>query len=59
MHTAIYKHSILSSGDLNIIKSTGQIRRELLKSMLLYYRIHLEGFGELKSLDVLETVFSK
>lgn len=55
----LYLLSISNIGALNTIKSTGQIRRELLKSVLLYYRIHLEGFGELKSLDVLETVFSK
>lgn len=55
----LYMLSISNIGDLNTIKSTGQVRRELLKSLLLYYRIHLEGFGELKSIDVLETVFSE
>ncbi len=55
----LYMLSISNIGDLNTIKSTGQVRRELLKSVLLYYRIHLEGFGELKSIDVLETVFGE
>lgn len=33
-------------------------RRSLLSHILEYYRIHIEGFGEIKSIDVLETVLS-
>ena len=34
------------------------IRQALLHDMLAYYRIHVEGFGQLKSLEVLEELFS-
>jgi len=33
------------------------LRRELLHKILKYYKIHLEGFKDLKSLDTLEAVF--
>lgn len=32
-------------------------RRELLSGLLRYYQLHVEGFGHLKSHEVLETVF--
>ena len=33
-------------------------RRELLDHLLLFYRLHVEGFGELRSIDVLREVLS-
>ena len=33
-------------------------RREILDQLLVYYRIHIENFHELKSVEVLETMFS-
>ncbi len=36
---------------------TRQQRRALLNTMILYYRLHVHDFGEVKSLDVLESVF--
>ncbi len=35
----------------------GKMRRDLLHGILKYYRIHLEGFKELRSLETLEAVF--
>lgn len=35
----------------------GKMRRDLLYSILKYYRIHLEGFKDLRSLETLEAVF--
>ena len=34
------------------------IRKQLLYDLLNYYRIHLDGFGQLRSLEVLEEVFN-
>jgi hypothetical protein len=39
----------------HIAKAT---RRALLRDLLAYYRIHIEEFGQLKSLEVLEEVFA-
>ncbi len=33
-------------------------RRRLMEVILMYYRLHLPGFGELESLDVLREIFS-
>ncbi|MCB0737421.1 MAG: DNA repair protein RecO [Bacteroidetes bacterium] len=38
--------------------ANGQQRRELLDVLLLYYELHLEGFGMLKSLAVLKSTFN-
>ncbi len=37
---------------------TGQIRAELVKTLLLFYRLHVPGFGEMKSLPVLRELLS-
>jgi len=43
-------------GDKTALKT--EMKRELLRFMVDYYRLHLEGFGEVKSLPVLLEVFS-
>ena len=40
------------------ITLSNQERRMLLNQLLIYYRIHVENFNELKSVEVLETVLS-
>ncbi len=40
------------------IKIAKPVRRALLHDMLAYYRIHVEEFGQLKSLEVLEELFA-
>ncbi len=37
---------------------TGQIRSELLKTLLLFYRLHVPNFGEVKSIQVLKEVLA-
>jgi DNA repair protein RecO (recombination protein O) len=34
----------------------GQVRRELLTVLIRYYQLHVEGLGEVKSLDILSEV---
>lgn len=41
-----------------LIPLTRNQRKELLQAMILYYQLHVPGFGELKSLQVLEQVIS-
>lgn len=36
--------------------SSAAVRRSTMDDLLLYFRLHVEGFGELRSLDVLRTV---
>lgn len=36
--------------------SSAAVRRRTMDDLLLYFRFHVEGFGELRSLDVLRTV---
>jgi len=38
------------------IKIDNNDRRKLLEMLMMYYRLHLPGFGEMKSIDVLRTV---
>jgi DNA repair protein RecO (recombination protein O) len=40
------------------IRMIASVRRKLLWALVEYYRLHLEGFGEVKSLPVLMEVFS-
>jgi DNA repair protein RecO (recombination protein O) len=44
--------------DAGKISLSNKERRELLNQLLIYYRIHIENFNELKSVEVLETVLS-
>ena len=51
--------SILIHADYSSnLEFQGDLRRRLLKSLVDYYRLQLEGFGEVKSLPVLMEVFS-
>jgi len=47
-----------SLSDLSKLKTNPQNRSELLQHIIYYYRDHLEGMGELKSLEVLKRVFN-
>lgn len=38
------------------LKAPGETRRRLLEDLLTFYRLHVEGFGELRSLEVLRSV---
>jgi DNA repair protein RecO (recombination protein O) len=38
------------------LRASAQVRRRLLDDLLIYYRLHVEGFGELRSLEVLRAV---
>lgn len=52
--------SLLLSTDLaapDEIKLSRHERAYLLDQILIFYRLHFEGFGQLRSLDVLKTVF--
>jgi DNA repair protein RecO (recombination protein O) len=40
------------------ISFTGQIRGELLQTLLLFYRLHIPNFGEVKSIQVLKEVLA-
>jgi DNA repair protein RecO (recombination protein O) len=53
IHTGTYDFSACSLSQ-DILKA----RNDLLESMLLYYKLHLPGFGEIRSHKVLHTVLS-
>lgn len=44
--------------DSNDVRISRADRRELLAKVLLFYRLHIDNFGEVKSLEILEEVFS-
>ena len=44
---------LLHKEEINLNKTS---RKQLLEKIFLYYRIHIDGFRKIKSLDVLETV---
>lgn len=60
--TALFAHILLRCEEpLQVaapFTSDPQVRRRLLDDLLIYYRLHVEGFGELKSLDVLRSVLA-
>jgi len=45
----------LTSVDVNVPKRT---RKKLLAELLAYYKLHVDGFGNLKSVEILEEIFS-
>ena len=49
---------LISSAPDNFIKINNQTRRHLLDCLIRYYSIHIENFGTLNSLVVLQEVFS-
>ena len=50
--------SIINSnfGDLESLKFSAAARKFLLEKILAYYRCHVEGFGQIRSHEVLEEV---
>jgi DNA repair protein RecO (recombination protein O) len=40
------------------LKLGNQARRELLEDIMIYYSLHIEGLGKVKSLSVLQEIFS-
>lgn len=41
---------------VTLLRTSAEVRRRLLEDLLIYYRLHVAGFGELRSLDVLRAV---
>ena len=50
----LFEYSLQDISDLKIEKS---VRLEFLNQLILYYKTHLEGMGEIKSLQVLHDVY--
>lgn len=48
----------LPLGTLSDLSASAHFKKQLLSSLIDYYRLHHENFGELKSLDVLQSVWS-
>jgi DNA repair protein RecO (recombination protein O) len=42
--------------EIESLTITGEERRKLIDILVLYYRLHLPGFGEVKSVEVLKTI---
>lgn len=43
--------------EAHLLKSTREERRELLKQLVLYYQLHLEGMGNVHAHEVLQSLF--
>lgn len=58
--TSQYLYSLLFEdyGISDQFKIPKQIRQQLLTQLINFYRIHIDNFGKIKSLDVLKEVFS-
>lgn len=58
--TAMYFNNFQESTFENAakIKLSPSQRRKLLEALIVYYKLHFPGFGEIKSVDVLKTVLS-
>lgn len=58
--TSQYLYSLLFEeyGISNQFKISKQIRLDLIHHLVNFYRIHIDNFGQIKSLDVLKEVFS-
>lgn len=46
----------MQDGPSAALRSSAEVRHRLLDDLLIYYRLHVEGFGELRSLEVLRAV---
>jgi DNA repair protein RecO (recombination protein O) len=47
----------LFAGDVDALRMAGKTSRaRILAQLIFYYRTHMEGFGDIKSLDILKTV---
>lgn len=55
---AFYMLTQATAAELNEMMVPRAIRLELLDALLLYYQIHLNGLGTIKSVEVLREVFS-
>ena len=44
--------------DMHLLKLSNDERRYLVQKLLEYYAMHIEGFGNIKSADVLEEVLA-
>lgn len=53
-----FEISILLESNLPTIELNKTSRKQILLGLLDYYRLHLSGFGEVKSIEVLEEVFN-
>lgn len=54
----LQKLALIKINELEILKIPKKIRNSLLVVLLDYYRLHIENMGEIKSLKVLQEVFS-
>lgn len=53
-----YLNELLENESQSIKAFPGNIKRQLLDDWILFYKIHIDGFGEIKSLSVLRTLLS-
>ena len=51
----IHESTFESAAKLSISSSQ---RRKLLDALIIYYKLHFPGFGEIKSIDILKTILS-
>lgn len=54
----LYKYSSASPATMADVPLSGNLRKQLLNGLIDYYRIHLHGFGDVKSHDILEQVLA-
>lgn len=47
----------MNFGTMQLFRLSGQQRSQILEAIITYYRLHLPGIANLKSLDVLKSVF--
>jgi len=54
----LYLFLTLTYEDAGLIKMSSTQRNALLQALLVFYRLHVSNFGEIKSLDVLKEIFN-
>jgi DNA repair protein RecO (recombination protein O) len=52
------KMAVLKISELGQLKLTAKVRTSILSGLIDYYKLHIESFGELRSLKVLHEVFA-
>ncbi|HMS52106.1 MAG: DNA repair protein RecO [Sphingobacteriales bacterium] len=57
-YLAAWMQAIDNPTQINIPNTPAQIRKNLLYALLRYYRLHIENFGELRSVAVLASLFN-
>ncbi|AKP49647.1 DNA repair protein RecO [Cyclobacterium amurskyense] len=55
---SLFLNQILESEPHSPTEVPGNIKRQLLDDWILFYKIHIDGFGEIKSLSVLRTLLA-